>query len=78
MRRNAYVPRYLTGRAVHEGPAAGLLRLGSDDEARIATAVLLMAWTSTEGAIEWLGRSIRLPKSERRAQRGKGKQGKRR
>lgn len=78
MRRNGYVPKYLTGRASMEGPLPDSYRLGSDDEARIATAVLFMAWTSTEGAIEWLGRSIRPPKSERRAQRGKGKQGKRR
>jgi tetratricopeptide (TPR) repeat protein len=77
MRRNAYVPKYLTGRANPKGPLPDSYSLGSDDEARIATAVLLMAWASTEGAIEWLGRSIRPPKRERREQRSnrKGKKG---
>lgn len=73
IRRNAYVPKYLTGRASMEGPVPDFYRIGSDDEARIATSVLLAAWTSTDGAIEWLGRSIRPPKSERRERRREGK-----
>ncbi len=70
MRGNGYVPKYLTGRASLDGPLPEGFIPGSDDEAFIAASVLLPSWSSTEGAIAWLGRSIRPPKSERRAQRG--------
>ena len=77
IRDNPQVPKYLTGRASMKGPLPDSYRAGSDDEARIAAAVLSLAWNATEGAIEWLGRSIRPPKSERRALRAEGR-GKRR
>jgi tetratricopeptide (TPR) repeat protein len=73
IRGNSHVPKYLAGRVAIEDPPLDSYRLGSDDEAQVVFAMLFMAWTSTDGAVEWLGRSIRPPRSERRAQRAKRK-----
>ena len=40
---------------------------------QIQTQWVFMACNETDGALEWLGRSIRPPKSERRMQRRQGK-----
>ena len=76
VRSNRFVPLYLSGRSRLEGDMPGHLQPGSDDQARYVAASLMLAWRQTRGAVEWLGKSIRPPKRERRSARatGKGKQ----
>lgn len=65
LRDNPHVPKYLAGSAAVPQRLPESYRLGSEDEAQLAAAVLAPAWRATGGAVEWLRESRRLRKKER-------------
>lgn len=73
VRRNAEVPKYLSGRVELPELLPDSFSRGSEAEAQIAANLLIDAYDDTEGATDWVARAIRPPKSERRAARAKGK-----
>lgn len=69
LRNNPHVSKYLTGSAAMPPRLPESYRLGSEDEAQLATAALAQAWRATEGAVEWLRHSRKLRKKERDSKR---------
>jgi tetratricopeptide (TPR) repeat protein len=71
LKGNRHVPPFLTGEKMIPDPPDAY-RLGSVEEAALATEWLLDAWSETPGAIHWLNTQRRTAKTARKKGRRKG------